>query len=70
MMVILVFLECLLYYPTTIHKKLSHFVGKKIVRNELFSPDMIEKKLEKHKPTEKLIMDETNKKKYFIHLKS
>ena len=42
---------------------------KKTIKVEDFSPYMTENKPEKYKPTEKLIMDQTNKQRYFLHYK-
>ena len=62
--------ECDLEYPNSIHKKTEHFPflpEKKTIKVEDFSPYMTENKPEKYKPTEKLIMDQTNKQRYFLH---
>ena len=40
---------------------------KKTIKIEDFSPYMTINKPEKYKPTEKLIMDQTNKQRYFLH---
>ena len=40
---------------------------KKSVKVEDFSPYMKENKPENYKPTEKLIMDQTNKQRYSLH---
>ena len=40
---------------------------KKTMKVEVFSPYMTINKAEKYKPTEKLIMDQTNKQRYFLH---
>ena len=51
-------------------KKQKHFhflPEKKTVKVEDFSPYMKTNKPEKYKPTEKLIMDQTNKQRYFLH---
>ena len=40
---------------------------KKKIKVEDFSPYMTESKPEENKPTEKLIMDQTNKQRYFLH---
>ena len=61
-------IECDLEYPNSIHKK-KHFPflpEKKTVKVEDFSPYMKTNKPEKYKPTEKLIMDQTNKQRYFL----
>ena len=63
-------IECDLEYPNNIHEKTKHFPflpEKKTVKLEDFSPYMKTNKPEKYKPTEKLIMDKTNKQKYFLH---
>ena len=64
-------IECDLEYPDSIHKKKTkHFAflpEKKTVKVEKFSPYMMRNKPEKYKPTEKLIMDQTNKHRYFLH---
>ena len=39
---------------------------KKTIKVQDFSPYMINKKPEKSKPTEKLIMDQRNKQRYFF----
>ena len=57
-------------YPSSIHEKTKHFPilpEKKTIEVEDFSPYMTTNKPEKYKPTEKLIMDETNKQRYFLH---
>ena len=57
-------IECDLEYPNSIHKKTKYFPflpEKKTVKVEDFSPYMTTNKPEKYKPTEKLIMDQTNK---------
>ena len=51
-------------------KKTKHFPflpEKKSIKVEDFSPYMTINKPEKYKPTEKLIMDQTNKQRYFLH---
>ena len=63
-------IECDLEYPTSIHEKTEHFPflpEKKTIKVEDFSPFMMTNKPEKNKPTEKLIMDQTNKQRYFLH---
>ena len=63
-------IECDLEYPNSIHEKTKHFPflpEKKTVKVEDFSPYMKTNKPEKYKPTEKLIMDQTNKQRYFLH---
>ena len=55
---------CDLVYPSSIHEKTKYFAflpDKKTIKVEDFSPYMTEKKPEKHKPTETMIMDQTNK---------
>ena len=62
--------ECDLEYPNSIHEKTKYFPflpEKKIVKVEDFSPYMMTNKPEKYKPTEKLIMDQTNKHRYFLN---
>ena len=64
-------LECVLEYPSSIHEKNKTFsifyLRKKTIEVKDFSPYMTENKPEKYKPTEKLIMDQTNKQCYFLH---
>ena len=63
-------IECDLEYPSNIHEKTKHFPflpEKKTVKVENFSPYMTINRPEKFKPTEKLIMDQTNKQRYFLH---
>ena len=63
-------IECDLEYPSSIHKKTKYFPfspEKKTRKVEDFSPYMTTHKPEKYKPTEKLIMDQTNKQRYFLH---
>ena len=63
-------IECDLEYPSSIHEKTKHFPflpEKKIIKVEDFSPYMKTNKPEKYKPTEKMIMDQTNKQRYFLH---
>ena len=62
-------IECDLEYPNSIHKKTKHFPflpEKETIKVEDFSPYMKTNKPEKNKPTEKLIMDQTNKQRYFL----
>ena len=62
-------IECDLEYPSSIHKKTKHFSflpEKKTIKKEDFSPYMTINKPEKYTPTEKLIMDQTNKQRYFL----
>ena len=40
---------------------------KKTIKVEVFSSYKTTNKPEKYKPTEKLIMDQTNKQRYFLH---
>ena len=57
-------IECDLEYPSSIHEKTKYFPflpDKKTPKIENFSPYMMTNKSEKNKPTEKLIMDQTNK---------
>ena len=61
-----------LEYPSSIHKKTEFYpflLEKKTIKVEEFSPYMTTYKPEKYKPTEKLIMDQTNKQRYFLHYK-
>ena len=63
-------IECDLEYPNNIHEKTKHFPflpEKKTIKIEDFSPYMTINKPKKYKPTEKLIMDQTNKQRYFLH---
>ena len=63
-------IECDLEYPSTIHEKTKYFPflpEKKTVKIEDLSPYMTTNKPEKHKLFEKLIMDQTNKHRYFLH---
>ena len=63
-------IECDLEYPNSIHKKTKYFPflpEKKTIKVEDFSPYMTTNKPKKYKPTEKLIMDQTNKQRYFLH---
>ena len=63
-------IECDLEYPSSTHEntKLFPFLPeKKTIKVEDFSPYMTINKPEKIKPTEKLILDQTNKQRYFIH---
>ena len=49
-------------------QKIFHFhLGKKTVNVEDISPYMTTNKPEKYKPTEKLIMDQTNKQRNILH---
>ena len=62
--------ECDLDYPSSIHEKTKYFPvlpDKKTPKVEDFSPYMTTNKPEKYKPTENLIMDQTNKQRYFLH---
>ena len=63
-------IECDLENPNNIHEKTKFFPflpEKKTIKIEDFSPYMTINKPEKYKPTEKLIMDQTNKQRYFLH---
>ena len=63
-------IECDLEYPSSIHEKTKYFPflpDEKTIKVEDFSPYMTINKPEKHKPTKKLIMDQTNKQRYFLH---
>ena len=63
-------IECDLEYPSSIHEKTEHFPflpEKKTIKVEDFPPYMKANKPEKYKLTEKLIMDQTNKQRYFLH---
>ena len=63
-------LECDIEYPSSIHNKtkyISFLPEKKTIKVEDFSPSMTINKPEKFKPTEKLIMDQTNKQRYFLN---
>ena len=56
-------IECYLEYPSSIHekiKKLPFLPDKKTFKVQDFSPYMMKNNLEINKPTEKLIMDQTN----------
>ena len=63
-------IECDLEYPSSIHEKTKYFPSlphKKTIKVDDFSPYMMANKPEKYKLTEKLIMDQTNKQRYFLH---
>ena len=63
-------IECDLEYPSSIHEKTKYFPffpDNKKIEVEDFSPLMTKNKPEKDKPTEKLIMDQTNNQRYFLH---
>ena len=63
-------MECELEYPSKIHKKTKYFPflpDKKVNKVEDFLPYMMKNKLKKYKPTEKFIMDQTKKRRYFLH---
>ena len=63
-------IECDLVYPSNIHEKTNFFPflpDKKTIQVEDFSPYMAENESEKYKPREKLIMDQTNEERYFLH---
>ena len=49
-------------------KNFPFLADKKTNKLEDFSPYKTENKPEKYKPIEKLIMDQTNKQRYFLHL--
>ena len=56
--------------PSSIHEKTKHFPflpEKRTIEVEDFSPYMTIDKPKKYKPTEKLIMDQTNKQRDFLH---
>ena len=66
-------IECDLEYPSSIHEKTKYFPflpDQKTPKVEDFSPYMTTNKPEKNKPTEKLIMDQTNKQRYFLHYRN
>ena len=60
-----------LQYPSSIHEKKTKYapflLDKKTIKVDNFSPYMMNDKPEKDKPTEKLIMYQTNKQRYFSH---
>ena len=63
-------IECDLEYPSNIHEKTKHFPflpDKKTPKVEDFLTYMTTNKPEKYKPTENMIMDQTNKQRYFLH---
>ena len=63
-------IECDLEYPISIHEKTKYFPflpDKKSMKVEDFSPYMSTNKPEKYRPTEKLIMDQTKKQRFFLH---
>ena len=63
-------IECDLENPSSKHEKTKHFPflpEKKTIKVESFSHYMTTNKLKKYKPTEKLIMDQTNKQRNFLH---
>ena len=63
-------LDCDLEYPSSIREKTKHFPllpEKETIKVEDFSPYMKTNKPGKYKPTEKLIMDQTNKQRCFLH---
>ena len=63
-------IECDLEYPSSIREKTKYFPflpDKKTPKVEDFSPYMMINKPDKYKPTEKMIKDQTNKQKYFLH---
>ena len=63
-------IECDSEYPSSVHEKPKFFPflpDKKTIKVDDFSPYMMNNKPEKYKPTEELIMDQTNKQRYFLH---
>ena len=63
-------LESDLEYPSSIHEKTKNFPflpDKETNKVEDFSTYKTENKPKKYTPTEKLIMDQTNKQRYFLH---
>ena len=59
-----------LEYPSSIHEKTKYFPflhEKKSIKVEDFSSYLTTKRPEKYRPTEKLIVDQTNKQRYFLH---
>ena len=63
-------IECDLEYPSSTHGKTKIFPllpDRKTIKVEDFLSYMTENKPEKYKPTEKLIVDQTNKQRYFLH---
>ena len=63
-------IECDLEYPSSRHEKTKNFPflpDKKTIQVEYFSPYMRKNKTEKYKPTEKLIMDQRNEQRFFLH---
>ena len=63
-------IECDVEYPNSIHEKTKYFAflpKKKSINVEDFSLYMTTNKPEKYRPTEKLIMDQTNKQRFFLH---
>ena len=64
-------IECDLDHPSSIHDKTKYFPflpDKKTIKVEDFSPYTMKNEPEKYKPTEKLILDQTNKQRYFFTL--
>ena len=62
--------ECDLERSSSLHDKTKYFPflpDKKTIKLEDFSPYMTENKPQEYKPTEKWIMDQTNKQRYFLH---
>ena len=60
--------ECDLEYLPSIHEKTKNFaflLDKETIKLENFSPLMMKNKPEKYKPTEKMIMGQTYKQRYF-----
>ena len=62
-------MECDLEYPSSIHEKTKIFLflpDKKTIKVDDFLPYMMKTKPKNYKPTEKLIMGQTNKQRYFL----
>ena len=65
-------IDCDLENPSSIHEKTKKFPflpDKKTIKLEDISPYLTKNQPEK-KPTEKLIMDQTNKQRYFLHYRN
>ena len=63
-------IECDLEYPSSIHERTKYFPflrKRKTIKLDDFSPYLMKNKPEKYKPTEKLIMNQTNQQRYFLH---
>ena len=59
-----------LEYSHSTHSKTKNFPilsDKKTIKAEVFSPYVMKNKPENYKPTEKLIMDQTKKQRYFLY---